>query len=661
MIHGRPARIRLSFIALIFGCAALCPAAPQKDPAALIAQADAERKNGDFAAAERDYKSALQLDPQFAEIHMNLGLVFQLQNRIEDAIPEFRRALEIKPGLLGANFFLGVDYCKMGQGAKAIPYLKTAVAAQPAQKESWVWLATAEEAAGDLHAEAETLRRALTIHRDDIDLLYQLGHAYEQLGKSEVRHLESAAPGSFRTEELLGESYASSSEWPVAVLHLQNAIRSAPDAAGLHVELGEVYLHAGKMKPAAKEFEDELRIDSHSLRAKARQGEIEIVDGDVDGALRDWAEAIAVDETQAGRILGMRETGLGDAAIEQLGDAERQKAGAAAVQIRASNSPAAKFALEFIAIQTGAAAPLEEAATASNSNHVSDADRGSQACGDAEFRESLESERYSAISRCAPQVLTANSTSELRMKAAGALLEAGDYDASLKILAELPAAAQRLPDALFFRARCYEKLATQTYLRLSVAGPDSYRLHQLLGDLEAAKEDDGKAIEEYREAVALKPSLPNLHYSLGHLLWKDLKVADAREEFQAELALNPRHSGAIEDLADTYLLEHQPEKALEYLHRAAAIDARNLNVHRDLGTAYSELGDYRKAAEEFEIALPDDRDGSVHYKLARVYQSLGQAEKASREFAKSSAMNRDSHSKLEKQTERLTQIEKTAE
>jgi Tfp pilus assembly protein PilF len=75
-----------------------------------------------------------------------------------------------------------------------------------------------------------------------------------------------------------------------------------------------------------------------------------------------------------------------------------------------------------------------------------------------------------------------------------------------------------------------------------------------------------------------------------------------------------------------------------------------------LGTAYSELGDYRKAEEELKIAVTGDHDGSVHYKLARAYQALGQKENASREFALSTSLNRESHSKLEKQTERLAAI-----
>jgi Tfp pilus assembly protein PilF len=182
-------------------------------------------------------------------------------------------------------------------------------------------------------------------------------------------------------------------------------------------------------------------------------------------------------------------------------------------------------------------------------------------------------------------------------------------------------------------------------------------VHELTGDLEAARENDGKAIEEYRTAVAMKPAVPNLHYSLGHLLWKELKTDDARKEFNAELELNPRHAGALRDLGSTYLAEHQPEEALAYLKKAFEVEPTDPDIHRDLGTAYAELHEYAKAEAEFKAAIPGDHDGSVHYKLARIYQAEGQKENAAREFEVSTALNRESHAKLEKQTERLNQIE----
>ena len=182
---------------------------------------------------------------------MNLGLVYQLQNRYPEAMTEFRRALKLKPSLTGANFFLGVDYCKMGEGPKAVPYLKAALKASPNQPEIWLWLATAQEISGDIDAEVATMRQALALQPKDVDLLYLLGHAYERLGKQEVAHMEKIAPESFRKEQFLAESYAASNEWPSAVIHFQNALAASPHQAGLHVELGEVLLHAGKVKQAA--------------------------------------------------------------------------------------------------------------------------------------------------------------------------------------------------------------------------------------------------------------------------------------------------------------------------------------------------------------------------------------------------------------------------
>jgi predicted Zn-dependent protease len=237
------------------------------------------------------------------------------------------------------------------------------------------------------------------------------------------------------------------------------------------------------------------------------------------------------------------------------------------------------------------------------------------------------------------------------------LLEAGHSDAALTALEGLPATDRVSAEAAYWRARCYEKLATTTYLRLYQADPDSYRLHQLMGDLEAARGDDAKAIEEYRAAIALKPSSPNLHYSLGHLLWKDLKVPEARVELEAELAMNQRHAGALNDLGNTYLLEHQPNTALPYLLKALAANPGSPDTHRDLGTAYPSC-DYREAEHlESQFALitmdrftaswrgftkPSEREGFTRIRF-------------------STALNRESHDKLEKQTERLGEITKSAE
>jgi tetratricopeptide (TPR) repeat protein len=613
----------------------------------------------DYSTAEREYRAVLALAPDFAEVHMNLGLVYQLQDRSDEAMAEFRRALKVKPGLTGANFFLGVDYCKLGDGAKAIPYLKAALQADPGRPDTWLWLATAQEISGELQAEVATLRRALELQAKDVDVFYLLGSAYERLGKQEVAHLQNVAPGSSRSEQLLAESYAASSEWPSAVIHFQNALTASPNRAGLHAEMGEVLLRAGKVNQAIREFDEELRLNPGNLRALVRRGEARLIQDNVDAALQDWEISLGIDVQQTERILGLRETGFGDSALEQLPDSAREKIQKLAEHLQTRNSPAAHLALAFLAEQNG---NLSQARAESILAGLPYTERTvSGICTEAEVDLALQREEFSKIVPCADEILTSRTSAELRIRVASALLEAGHSDAALKALEGLPATDRVSAEAAYWRARCYERLATTTYLRLYQADPDSYRLHQLMGDLEAAKGDDAKAIEEYRAAIALKPSSPNLHYSLGHLLWKDLKVPEARVEFEAELAMNPRHAGALHDFGNTYLLERRPNMALPYLARALAAAPGNLDIHRDLGTAYSELHDYRRAEQHLEIAISTDHDGSVHYKLARVYQALGEKEKASREFALSTALNRESHDKLEKQTERLGEVTKSAE
>src|SRR6266478_6306888 len=251
------------------------PAPTAKDAAieSHFAAAQRAHHDNDYATAEREYHAVLALAPDFAEVHMNLGMVYNLQDRAAEAMTEFRRALKIKPALAGANFFLGVDYCKLGEGARAIPYLKAALQIELNRPDIWLWLATAQEISGELQPEVATVRRALESQPKDVDLLYLLGHAYERLGKQEVAHLEKVAPGSSRSEQLLAESYATSNEWPSAVIHFQSALAASPNRAGLHVELGEVLLRAGKVNQAIREFDEELRRDPGNPHALVRRGE----------------------------------------------------------------------------------------------------------------------------------------------------------------------------------------------------------------------------------------------------------------------------------------------------------------------------------------------------------------------------------------------------
>jgi tetratricopeptide (TPR) repeat protein len=455
-----------------------------------------------------------------------------------------------------------------------------------------------------------------------------------------------------RAEELVAESYSASNEWPSAVIHFENALVKSPKLPGLHVELGEVYLHAGKLKLATAEFNSELHVNPDSLRALVRRGEAKLLQGETSDALADWERALDMDSVQVQQILGMRETGFGDAAFEQIPSSLHGRFDQIAEDLKDRKAPADRLAVAFVALQNGKSAP------AIGGGELAPKPKS---CSRGSIAELLQRQHYSQLAHCANEMLAPSFPSDQRVRSAGALVAVGEYQLALRLLNLLPLSQRQAPEASYWLVRCYEKLATAAYLKMYQVDPDSFRVHQLLGDLAATRNDDGKAIEEYRAAVKLNPGAPTLHYSLGHILWKDLRVPEARVELLAELKINPRHAGTLHDLGDSYLQEHQPEKALPYLSQAVSSDSGNPDIHRDLGTAYSQLKEYTKAEPEYKIALANDQDGSVHYKLAKVYQELGEKQKADREFALYTTLNQQSHERLEKRGQRLADIERLAE
>src|SRR5258708_25369805 len=137
-----------------------------------FAAAQQAQRDKDYATAEREYRTVLALAPDFAEVHMNLGLVYQLLDRSAEAMTEFLRAVKFKPGLAGANFFLGVDYCKLGEGAKAVPYLKAALHTESNRPDIWLGLATAQDISPNLQPDPLPSRPPLEHQPNHFYLLY---------------------------------------------------------------------------------------------------------------------------------------------------------------------------------------------------------------------------------------------------------------------------------------------------------------------------------------------------------------------------------------------------------------------------------------------------------------------------------------------------------
>lgn len=617
------------------------------------AAAQQAQQQKDYATAEQEYRKVISLSPGFAEAYMNLGLVYELQGRRQDALAMFEKAVRLRPGLAGAQFFLGVDYCKLGDAKRATPHLEAAVRARPDLADAWSWLASAYQVTGRTSRQVTALQAGLGANPHSIDLLYLLGQAYQQLGKDAVERIQQKNSESSFLQQLLAENYAASGYPAVAMLHLESALKASPARAGLHIEMAEVLLHAGNLKRAEDEIAAELRVAPHSLRALVRLGEVELLRGDVPAALADWSQALALDPARCEAILGVREFGFGDTSQEKLTENLRAQLTGLRSQIESQAGSASRLALAFISTQEDAAQAVASTTGAGDSDSVESV----SPCTVRQIRTWLATDLLKPVAACSAQMLKQPLTADLRLGIARALYETGLPEPALAELDALAPSHVDSPEAQFWKARCYKRLALAAYLRLFEVDPDSYRAHQVLGDMDEARGEDSKAIEEYEKALVRRPTLPNLHYQIGHLEWKSYHTQEAREQFQAELAVNPRHTGALFDMGSTHLQEHQADKALVYLKRVYDLDPKYPDLHEFMGIAYNQLNRYAEAEKELKIAAPSDKDGTVHYQLARVYLAMGKSAEAQQEFALSNQLRVVTHRNNEDRVQRIAAAE----
>ncbi|MFZ0594116.1 MAG: tetratricopeptide repeat protein [Bryobacteraceae bacterium] len=189
--------------------------------------------------------------------------------------------------------------------------------------------------------------------------------------------------------------------------------------------------------------------------------------------------------------------------------------------------------------------------------------------------------------------------------------------------------------ARYLLGRTYQQLSLSVLDRLLKTDPDSFRAHQLQAETYAYREENGKALAEYRIVEQMRPELPGLHFAMGDLLWKSDDNSQALAQLQQELRINPNHAEANAEIGAILVSEHQPNQAIPYLRKALRLKPDLVMVHEQLGKAYFQRQEFAQAVGELNRGLAPDDQGNVHYVLGMVYKKMGRMKEARAAFEQS--------------------------
>jgi len=268
-----------------------------------LAEAQSLETRGAYQEAAQKYQAALEQFPSSPEARLGVGRMLAKLGRCQESKDALKPLA--KPPRADVEQILGVCYFRMHSFDPAITHLQLARDLQPQNQEVWIDLGRAYASAGRNHEAISTLRAWLARNPHDPDALYWIGNIYNSLSQNVLDGMIVKDPNHYLVLELEGDQFREKQDYAKALQAYQEALKAAPDAPGLHFNVGDVYYQTMKLPEASEQLEKELKINPFHPRANFELGDIEIKQGHLEEGMAYLNRALKLDPalTEAHRSL----------------------------------------------------------------------------------------------------------------------------------------------------------------------------------------------------------------------------------------------------------------------------------------------------------------------------------------------------------------------
>jgi tetratricopeptide (TPR) repeat protein len=238
------------------------------DPAAQAHQVDVRQhvaRGGEFvqkrqyAQAEQEYRAALLLDSQNADVYVSLAYVLGQQNKWDDAVSAAREAVRLDPNYDGAHNNLGDALYRKGDMDGAIAEFREALRLNPNLEVAHYSLGVALGRKGDWDGGIAEEREALRLNPND-DLAHTslgagLGYKRDWNGEmAEEREALRLNPNNDVAHCNLGAALANKRNWDGAIVEEREALRLNPNDDSAHYFLGVALERKRRFQEALQEY-----------------------------------------------------------------------------------------------------------------------------------------------------------------------------------------------------------------------------------------------------------------------------------------------------------------------------------------------------------------------------------------------------------------------
>ncbi|MDQ2856846.1 MAG: tetratricopeptide repeat protein [Acidobacteriota bacterium] len=529
----------------------------------------AYRQSGLLADAAEEFKKAIALDDRAPRAHYYLGMTYLLdegQNKISEALAEFKIEADANPGEFLANYYLGVVYNFQRQWESALPFLQKALSLQPSNPDPYFQLGQAFQELNRHEQAIEVLKKAIALNPDLEHNQNQVTTAHHRLAQSLLK---------------IGQTDAGRKELQIASDLKAKAFKLEQQTPNGMPDLGST-----KSSAAANEL---LEISSVDHSSAGPNNLDEKSKGELQSSEAFFKKIIGTAHNNVGLLRAERHDFSG--AAEQFALAAKWDPGQEGVDY---NMGLAYYKSESY---KEAAAPLE------NELKLHPGSRAATILlGLTWFRLG----NYAGVSELLTDMDdTQPADVNLHYALASSLIKLGKADAADRAIERMKANTGDGPQIhLLLAEKYYSKGSSAKALaelnEVATANTPLVHYYAALLYLNLKKHDE--AIREFEKELLVNPNDSQTRYSLAGVLLTGKDVDRGLSLIREVIQIRPNHAEARYTLGKVLLQKGDLAGAIDNLERASQLAPEKSDAHYQLGQAYLAAGRKSEGKSQIDIS-----------------------------------------------------------
>ena len=246
---------------------------------------------GNLQLAEKEFRTAIELDPQLASAYFNLANTLRDRGQLDEAVKFYKQTAEISPRFPGLALEYGFALYQLKQFSEALKIFEDAILHNPKDDQLYLRAGLAAVALGDEKAAIGYLQTATGINRKNTQAIYQLGlllankgdieqakELFRQVIELDAKHAEA--------HYQMGLCLLKQDRISDAIEEISSALTLQPKFLEAHLALGNIYLERMQYEQASGHFKEVVRQQPSNSQAQIKLADTYLKQGQAAQALK---------------------------------------------------------------------------------------------------------------------------------------------------------------------------------------------------------------------------------------------------------------------------------------------------------------------------------------------------------------------------------------